>query len=84
MTDTSVLLLLNEIVIGAIFFIIQILVNIHLADIVEQIEIKILHLAFFKLLLKNLFHFPEIGKIIPRNFVADKTCLSDISSGHYP
>ena len=67
MLNTSVLLLLHEIVINSMFFI-QILVNIHLTYIMEQVKIKIIHLTFLKLFLKNLFHFRHISKVITRKF----------------
>ena len=46
MPDTAVFLLTDQIIISTVFFIIQVSINIHLADIVEQIEIKILYLTF--------------------------------------
>ena len=78
MTDSSVLFLFDQITIGAVFFIIQISINIHLADIVEQIEIKMINLTFLKLLLKNLFCLSEISKIVSREFCRQIKLVSGI------
>ena len=69
MTDSSVFLLLHEIIKNPVLRI-QIRINIHLTDIVEQIKVKILYLAFLQLLLKNLFYLRHVGKIIARNLLA--------------
>ena len=59
MPDPSVPLLLQQIVINPVFLI-QVSVNIHLTYVVEEVEIKIFHLTFFQLFLKDLFHFVHI------------------------
>ncbi len=62
----SVFLLFFQVCIDPVFFLIQIGIDIHLTDIVEQIKIKIFHAALFKLFFKGLLHLRHIGKIIPR------------------
>ena len=66
-TDSSLFLLLHQIVENTVFLI-QIRVNVHLTHVVEQVKIKIVHLAFFQLFFKYLFRFIHIGKVIPREF----------------
>ena len=43
MLDAPVSLLLHQIAVDAIFLIIQIRIDIHLTDVVEQIEVEVLH-----------------------------------------
>ena len=68
MPDPAVLLLFHQILEDAILRV-QIGVDIHLADIVEQIEIKIIHAAFFQLLFKDLLDLAHIGKVVARELV---------------
>ena len=68
MADTSVLLLFHQIAVNAVFFIVEIGIDVHLADIVKKIKIKIIHLQFFQLFIKDLFDLAPIGRIIPRKF----------------
>ena len=68
MTNPAGLLLLHQILENPVFFV-QIRVDIHLADVVEQIEIEIPHLTFFQLFFKDLAHFSHIGQIVSREFV---------------
>ena len=58
-SDPSILFLLHEIVEYSKLRV-KVLINIHLADIVEEIEIKVLHPCLFKLLLKYLFYLGHI------------------------
>ena len=64
MTDASFTLLFHQIIENPEFRI-QIFVDVHLTDIMEQIEIKVFHAGFFKLLFKYLLHFRHVGNIIP-------------------
>lgn len=43
---------------------IQIGIYVHLADIVEQIEIEVFHLAFSQLFFKNGLNLVHVGKVI--------------------
>ena len=63
MADAPGLLLLHQIIEDAVFLI-QIGVNVHLADVVEQIKVEILHPAFLQLLLKNLLHLVHVRQVI--------------------
>ena len=66
MADPAVSFLLDQISVCTVGVIIQVMVDIHLAHIVEQVEIKIVHLAFLQLFLKNLFHPAEVGEVVSR------------------
>ena len=67
MTDAAAALLLDEIIEGAVAGI-EVCINIHLADVVEQIKIKIVRLTFFQLFFKDLPGLSDIGKIVAREF----------------
>ena len=85
MTDPSVFLLLHQIIINAMFLI-QIIINIHLAYIVEQIEIKVFYLAFLQLFLENLLHLIHIRKVISRELAGQVKFLSRVlfqRTAHY-
>ena len=71
MTDTPILLLLHEVGIGAVLFLVQIGVDIHFANIVEEIEIEIIDSALLQLLFENLFDPAEIGKVVPGEFTRE-------------
>ena len=60
MADTAAPLLLHQIVVDAVLRV-QVGVDVHLTDVVEEIEIKIVHPALFQLLLKNLLHLGHVG-----------------------
>ena len=66
MTDPAVPLLLDQVSVCTVSVIVQIMVDVHLAHIVEQVEIKIVHLAFLQLFLKNLFHLAKVGEVVSR------------------
>ena len=59
--------LLHQIIVDSIFRI-QIGVYVHLAHIMEQVEVKIFHLAFLQLCFKDFFHLVHIGQVISREF----------------
>ena len=50
----------------------------------EQIEIKILHNAFFQLLFKNLFHLIHIGKVIARELCSQEIAVPGIGRQYFP
>ena len=83
MADSSVLLLLHQIIEDAVLLI-QISVNVHLADIVEQVKIKIRDPALFKLLLKDLLHLRHICKIIARKLRSQIELVPGISTQNLP
>ena len=70
MADSARFFLLYQVIENPVFRI-QIAVDIHLADIVKQIEIKIGHLTFLQLFLENGFYFIDIGKIIAGKFIGE-------------
>ena len=58
--DAAVALLCHQIAVNMIFFIVQISVDIHFADIVEQVEIKVFHIQLFELGFKDFFYLPPV------------------------
>ena len=68
MADTAGTFLADQIVINAIFLI-QIGVDIHLTDVVEQVKIEIGNLTFFQLFFKNFFYFVHVRQVISREFI---------------
>ena len=86
--DAPIALLLDEVVVNAVLRV-EILLDVHLAHVVEQIKIKILHAALCELLLKNfadLGHIAEIvagelgGEVVDRARIGGQ-CLADDSLG---
>ena len=71
MTDAARRLLLHEIGICTVFFLIEIGVDVHLAYVVEQIEIKVIHAALFELRFKDLLRLAHVGQIVPRKFTCE-------------
>ena len=71
MFDPPVSLLLHQIAVDTILFIIQIRVNVHLTDVMEEIEVKIFHLQLFQLPFEDLLHMPPVGRIISRELGRD-------------
>ncbi len=65
MPDAPVFLLFQQVFIDSVLAV-QIRIDIHLAYIVEQIEVKITDAAFFQLSLENFFCFRHICKIVSR------------------
>ena len=74
MADTSVFLLLHEIFVDAVGLI-QVSVYVHLAHIVEKVEIKILCLALLQLLLKDFLHLVHVGEVVAREFISQVKAL---------
>lgn len=68
--DTAAPLLLHQIVVDAVLRV-QIGVDVHLTDVVEEIEIKIVHPALFQLLLKNLLHLGHVGQVVTGELVGN-------------
>ena len=63
MADAAVFLLGQQVVIGAVLGV-QVGVDVHLAHVVEQVEVEVLHLAFLQLLLENLLHLAHVGQVV--------------------
>ena len=72
--DAAIPFLLPQIVHNAVLFV-QIGVDIHLADVVEQVEIKIFHLAFFQLAREDFLYLRHVGQIIAREFAGQIKAL---------
>ena len=64
MTDLAFFLHLQQEVCE--FFILQVLVDVQLAHIVIEVEIKVISLAFLQLLVEDLLVLAEIGQVIAR------------------
>lgn len=79
MFDPPVFLLLHQIGVDTVLFVIQIGVDIHLADIVHKIEVKILHLQFLKLSLEYLLHLVPIRRVIAGELGRDIKAVPRIS-----
>ena len=73
----AVLLLLPQIIHYTVAFV-EILLDIHLAYIMEEIKIKILHPALLQLFLEYLFYLVHIGKIVSGEFIRKIEALSRI------
>ena len=71
MADPSVFFLFYQIRVDSVFLVVQIGVDIFLTDIVEEIEVKIVYLAFLQLFLKDLFYPGHIGKVIAGEFAGE-------------
>ena len=65
-TDAPIFLLLHEIRIYAIFPVVKIRVYIHLAHIMEKIEVEVVYAKLFKLTLEDLFYFIPICRVVSR------------------
>ena len=85
MPDPSGRFLLHQIFVNPVFFI-QIGIYVHLADVVEQIKIKVFHPAFFQLLFKDFLHLVHVGEVIARKLGRKVIALSRIAAqrlSHY-
>lgn len=71
MADPPVFFLLYQIRKDSVFLVVQIGVDVFLIDIVEEIEVKIVYLAFFQLFLEDLFYQGHIRKVIAREFTGE-------------
>lgn len=67
MAYSTVPFLLYQIVINAVFRV-KIAVYIQLANVMEQVKVKVFNPAFLKLLFKDLLYLGEVCKIIAREF----------------
>ena len=56
-------LLLSEVGVDAVLGV-QIGIDVHFADVVKEVEVEIVHLAFFQLLLENLFHLAHVVQAV--------------------
>ena len=79
MPNSAGLFLLHQIFVNSVFFI-QIGVYIHLADVVEEVKIKVFHPAFFQLFFKDFLHLVHIGKIVARKLGRKVIALSRIAA----
>ena len=77
MLNPSVFLLLHKIVVNTELRV-EILLYVHLAYIVEEIKIKVLHSRLFKLLFKDFFYLSHIGKIVTRKLGGNIKLVSGI------
>ena len=60
MTDPAVLFLLHQIAVDPVLLVIQVGVNIHFTDIVEEVKIEIVDAQLIQLTLKNLLHLSPV------------------------
>lgn len=63
---------------------IQIGVDIHLADVVEEVEIEAIHPAFFQLLLEDLLHPVHIGEVVAGEFVREEKAVPRVAGKQLP
>ena len=59
-------------------------VDVHLAHVVEQVEIEVFHPAPAQLLLKDLFRLPHVVQVISREFVRQEKLLPGIPGQGLP
>ena len=78
MPDAAVLLLLHQVVMDAVPGV-QVGVDVHLAHIVEEIEVKVVHLALFQLRFEDLLNFRHIGQVVAGKFVGDVKAVPGMS-----
>ena len=83
MTDAAVLFLLQEIIQDTELRI-QVLIDIHLADIMEQVEIKIPSSCLLQLFFKNLLYFRHVGKVIAGELVCQIIAVPRILRQSFP
>ena len=76
MADAAVALLFDQVGPGFVLRIVQILLDVQLADVVEEIEVKIVDLTPLKLFLKDLLRFPKIAEIVSGELVRQIEALS--------
>ena len=67
-TDAAVFLLLQQVVQNAVLGI-QVGVDVHLAHIVEQVKVKVVHPALLQLFLEDLLYLAHVAQIIAGEFV---------------
>ena len=79
MPDAPILLLFQQVVQNAELRI-KVLVDVHLADVVEQIEVEILHAGLFQLRLKDLPHLWHVGHIVAGKLGRDEKAVPGIPS----
>ena len=75
--DAAVFLLLHEIVVDAVLRV-EILLDVQLAHVVEQVEIKILHAAFLELLLKDLLDLRHVAEVVAGEFCGQIVALARV------
>ena len=75
--DAAVLLLLHQVVIDAVLGV-QVGVDVHLAHVVEQVEVEVVHLALFELFLEDLLHLGHVGQVVAGEFVGNVEFLPGI------
>ena len=69
MANTPILLLLDEVGIGAVLLVIEILFNIVIVDVVEEVEVELLHPHLFQLLFENFLYLAKIIDVVTGEFV---------------
>ena len=68
MANAPAFLLFNQVAERAILRVVQILLDVHLAHIVHQVKIEVIHAALAQLLFEDLFRFAHIRQIVAREF----------------
>ena len=57
---------------------VQVGVDVHLADVVKEVEIEVVHLAFFQLLVENFLYLVHVGQVVAGEFGGQVKALPGI------
>ena len=63
---------------------VQIVVDVQLAHVVDEIEIEMIRLAFFQLLFEDLFHLVHVAQVVAREFAGQIKAVPGIFFEHPP
>ena len=78
MADAARGFLLHQIVVDAVLGV-EVGVDVHLADVVEEVEVKILDAALFQLFFKNGFHHVHVGKVVAGKLGGEEELLAGMA-----
>ncbi len=65
---------------------VQVGVDIHFADVVKEVEVKVVHLALLQLFVEDLLHLVHVGQIVTGKFIGQIEAVPGIlpqNSAHY-
>ena len=78
MADAASLFLLDKVIEDAVLRV-EIGVDVHLADVVEQIKVEIGNAALFELFFKDGLHLVHVGKVVARKFGGQEIAFARIA-----
>ncbi len=71
MADSAVLFLFHQVGEDAVLLVVQVGVDVHLAEVVKQVKIKVIHAALLELPFKNLLYLGHIGQIVSGELIRE-------------